>query len=105
VTIGDNQPVAPELLAEMLELREELAEACASGERPLLDRLERSARQRERAELDELAARFAELEASPSGAPERAARLQVVVDQVIRLRYLARYREAFVDDDAEEGAA
>jgi molecular chaperone HscB len=102
VTIGDNQPVAPELLAEMLELREELAEARASGDRALLDRLEKSARARERDELAELAGRFAALEALPGGA-DRSAPLQAVVDQVIRLRYLARYRDAFVDD--EEDAA
>jgi molecular chaperone HscB len=106
VTIGDNQPVAPELLAEMLELREELAEARETGDRGLLDRLEKSARARERAELGALGARFAALEALPAAASDRAARLQGVVDQVIRLRYLARYRDAFGDDDAEqEGAA
>jgi molecular chaperone HscB len=105
VKIGDNQPVAPELLAEMLELREQLADARAAGDRALLDRLERSARGRERDELAELARRFALLEEPAAGGPERAARLQAVVDQVIRLRYLARYREAFADDDAEEGAA
>ena len=95
VTIGDNQTVAPELLAEMLELREELAEARAGGDRALLDRLEKAAREREKRELAELAARFSSLE---SGA-DRPAALASVVDQVIRLRYLARYRDAFIDDE------
>ena len=105
VTIGDNQPVAPELLAEMLELREQLDEAKQAGDRALLDRLERAARERQRAELGELAAEFAALESQAAG-PERADRLQAVVDRVIRLRYLARYRDAFEDeDDAQEGAA
>ncbi len=104
VTIEDNQPVGQELLTEMLELREELAEAVAAGDRALLDRLERGTRERERAELDALRGEFAELEGLPVGSPERPARLQAVVDRVIRLRYLARYREAFADE-AEEGAA
>lgn len=104
VTIEDNQPVGQELLMEILELREELAEAVAKGDRALLDRLERGARERERAELDALRLEFAELEGLPAGSPERPERLQGVVDRVIRLRYLARYREAFADE-AEEGAA
>jgi hypothetical protein len=89
----------------MLELREELAEAVGSGDRALLARLERGARERERAELATLRLEFADLEGLPAGSPERPERLQAVVDRVIRLRYLARYREAFADDEAEEGAA
>jgi molecular chaperone HscB len=107
VTIGDNRAVAPALLAEVLELREELAEAKAKGDRALLKRLERDARERERRELADLRGLFADLESLPSGSPERPARLEAVVDQVIQLRYLARYREAFTDDDdaEQEGAA
>ena len=107
VTIEDNQPVEQELLIEMLELREELAEAVAAGDRARLSALERGARERERNELAQLRGGFAELEVLLPGAPERPARLQAVVDQVIRLRYLARYREAFVEDDEaeQEGAA
>ncbi len=105
VTIEDNQPVGQALLMEILELREELAAAKAAGDRNVLGRLERGARERERAELDGLRLEFAELEGLADGSPERPERLQAVVDRVIRLRYLARYREAFADDDAEEGAA
>ena len=107
VNIGDNQPVGQELLAEVLELREELAEAVAAGDRAALSRLERAARERERTELAELRGAFAELEVLAAGSPERPARVQAVVDRVIRLRYLARYREAFADDDdaEQEGAA
>jgi molecular chaperone HscB len=105
VSIEDNQPVAPELLTEMLELREELAEAKQAGDSALVSRLERGARERWRAELSELGRDFAELDALSDGSPERPARLQAVVDRVIRLRYLARYREAFADDEAEQEGA
>lgn len=99
VAIGDNQPVAPALLAEVLELREELEAARAAGDRARLSALEGGARARERAELTQLGSLFSALEGA--GATERAARLDAVVDQVIRLRYLARYREAFADDDED----
>jgi molecular chaperone HscB len=99
VTIGDNQPVAPALLAEVLELREELEAARAAGDRGGLSRLEGAARARERAELGQLADLFTALEAA--SAAEGSARRNAVVDQVIRLRYLARYREAFADDDED----
>lgn len=99
VMIGDNQPVAPALLMEVLELREELEAARAAGDRAGLSRLEGAARARERAELGRLAELFAALEAA--GPAERPARLDAVVDQVIRLRYLARYREAFADEDED----
>ena len=98
VAIGDNEPVEQELLVEMLELREELVNTRATGDGKTLGQLETEARRRERAELDRLGALFAEFEAGEPGALER------IKDQVIRLRYLARYREAF-EDDADESAA
>jgi len=102
VRIGDNEPVQQALLMEILELREELANARAAGDAAAIAQLEAAARKRERAELDRLAALFAEFEAAPQdGGGEALARLK---DQVILLRYLARYREAF-DQDADESAA
>ena len=98
VRIGDNEPVKQELLVEMLELREELAAARAAGDAAAIARLEAAARAREKAELDRLGALFAELEAAPQGGG--GAVLERIKDQVILLRYLARYREAF-EDDAE----
>jgi molecular chaperone HscB len=102
VRIGDNEPVKQELLIEVLELREELATARAAGDAAAIARLESSARMRERAELDRLGALFAAFEAAPQGAGGEA--LERIKDQVILLRYLARYREAF-DEDADESAA
>jgi len=90
VRIGDNEPVAQDLLMEVLELREQLATALA--------RMDAAARTRERAELDKLGALFAEFEVAPQGGGGAA--LARIKDQVILLRYLARYREAF-EDDAE----
>jgi len=101
VRIGDNEPVKQDLLVEILELREQLANARASGDAAALERMESAARGRERAELDRLGALFGEFEAAPQGGgTETLARIK---DQVILLRYLARYREAF-EDDAESAA-
>lgn len=102
VRIGDNEPVEQELLMEVLELREELASARAAGDAAAVARLESAARTRERAELDRLAVLFADFEGRPQG--EGRAVLDRIKDQVILLRYLARYREAF-DEDADESAA
>jgi molecular chaperone HscB len=102
VRIGDNEPVEQDLLMEMLELREELAAARAAGDAAAIARLEAAARTRERAEFDRLGALFADFESSRQG--EGGPALARIKDQVIRLRYLARYREAF-DEDADESAA
>ena len=96
VRIGDNEPVGAALLHEMLELREELASAKMAGDRAAVERLEAAARARERGELDQLGRLFARLESGDREA------LPAIKDQVILLRYLARYREAF-EDEAEEG--
>ncbi len=113
VRIGDNEPVEQGLLMEILELREELAGARAAGDAAAIARLEAAARTRERAELDRLGALFREFEAAPqeahgviprdpvSGGGGGGATLARIKDQVILLRYLARYREAF-DQDADE---
>jgi molecular chaperone HscB len=102
IRIGDNEPVSQELLVEMLELREELANARAAGDGGEVARLEAAARERQQAELARLGVLFGEFEAQPQGGGQAA--LARIKDQVIRLRYLARYREAF-EDDAGESAA
>jgi molecular chaperone HscB len=100
VVIGDNQPVAPELLAEMLELREELAEARQARDQARLTSLEGAARRRERVELDRLGELFAGLEHwGGASQGERSERLGQITRQVVLLRYLARYREAFEEED------
>ena len=99
VAIGANEPVAPELLAEMLELREELAEAQSRGDQAGLMRLEQGARRRYRGELERLGPLFRAFEAAGAGAGPA----EEIKQQVIRLRYLARYCEAF--DEGEDAAA
>jgi molecular chaperone HscB len=98
VRIGDNEPVRQDLLIEILELREELAAARAAGDAATIARLEAAARTRERAELDRLGDLFAAFEGAGQG--EGGAALERIKDQVILLRYLARYREAFDEDAA-----
>lgn len=104
VAIGANEPVDPALLAEMLELREELADAQSSGDQGALMRLEQEARRRHREEIERLGPLFRAFEAD--GADADAGVADDIKQQVIRLRYLARYVEAFDDDeDAAGGAA
>jgi molecular chaperone HscB len=104
VSIGDNEPVSQELLLEMMELREALAEAAASGDQGALGRMEAEARRRERGELERLGQLFATLEAAPPGdSGERAGLIETIKEHIILLRYLARYREAF--EEADQGGA
>jgi molecular chaperone HscB len=99
VTIGGNEPVAQELLVEVLELREELAEARARGDQAALGRLEAAMRERERRELDRVAAAFARLEADAGAGGEALGEAKAAC---VALRYVHRYLEALASDDDEE---
>jgi molecular chaperone HscB len=103
VTIGDNERIGPELLMEVLELREELAEARAAKRLPEPD-VERGGlaptREIERlrglmkARRDAAVARLSELFAQDA--------LADIKSQLIVLRYLDRYLEecdAALDED------
>lgn len=81
VTIGDNERLDPTFLMEILELREELAEARAAGKRPLVERLHGAMQDRQRAAQDALPALFA------------AKDLAAIKDRLILLRYINRYLE------------
>jgi molecular chaperone HscB len=99
--IGDNERLDPAFLQEILELREELAEARQAGDLTAVDRLQAAMVQRRRAALAELAAPFAALAARPAET-ERAAALATVKHTLIALRYLDRYLEeceAALDDE------
>lgn len=102
VSIGDNEILDPEFLMEVLELREELAEAKHARDHATLRRLEDIMLDRQEAALATVAARFAALEAaSPQGADDILAEIKRAV---ILLRYIRRYLEEFEDVfDEEEG--
>jgi molecular chaperone HscB len=90
VTIGDNERLDPAFLMEILELREELAEARAAGNTELVARLQAVMQQRRAGALDALPQLFA------------AGDLAAIKDRLILLRYINRYLEecdAALDED------
>jgi molecular chaperone HscB len=90
VTIGDNERLDPAFLMEILELREELAEARAAGRLTDVARLQAVMQARRTAALEALPALFA------------ANAWPAIKDQLILLRYVNRYLEecdAALDED------
>jgi molecular chaperone HscB len=90
VTIGDNERLDPDFLMEILELREELANARAAGNADLVAKLQRVMQARRVQALEALPALFA------------AGDLAAIKDRLILLRYVNRYLEecdAALDED------
>jgi molecular chaperone HscB len=90
VTIGDNERLDPAFLMEILELREELADARAGKQFPAIERLHGIMQQRRDAAVEQLSQLFAH-DALPQ-----------IKEQLILLRYLDRYLEecdAALDED------
>jgi molecular chaperone HscB len=90
VTIGDNERLDPAFLMEVLELREELAEARAAGQADLVAKLQRAMQARRADALGALPALFA------------AGDFAAIKDRLILLRYVNRYLEecdVALDDD------
>jgi molecular chaperone HscB len=90
VTIGDNEQLDPEFLMEILELREQLAEARVAGQRPEMERLCSIMTQRRTAAIEALPQLFAQND------------LAAVKEELILLRYVERYLEecdAALDED------
>jgi len=90
VAIGDNERLEPTFLMEILELREELAEARAAGNVALVEKLQRAMQARRTEALAALPALFA------------AADLPAIKERLILLRYVNRYLEecdAALDED------
>ena len=81
VTIGDNERLDPAFLMEILELREELAEARAAGNTALVGKLQAAMQARRNDALGALSPLFA------------AGDLAAVKDRLILLRYVNRYLE------------
>lgn len=100
VTIGDNERIDPALVMELLEEREQLAEARQQGELREVERMAQAMRARRRAALERVKALFAAAEGAAGEA--RAAQLAEIKGQLILLRYVARYLEecdAALDED------
>jgi len=99
VTIGDNERVEPELLMEVLELREELAEAKGAGKVAVASvgsADERGDAQRRAATIEALRANMAGRRDAAVGALAQLferADLAAIKKQLILLRYLDRYLE------------
>ena len=81
VNIGDNEKLDPAFLMEILELREELAEARVAKNLPEVARLQRAMAERRAAAVARLEPLFA------------ANDLPAIKEQLILLRYLNRYLE------------
>lgn len=90
VTIGDNERLEPAFLMEILELREELAEARVAGELARVEQLQGAMKARRAEALGALPALFA------------AEDLAAIKHRLIVLRYIHRYLEecdAALDED------
>ena len=100
VTIGDNERIDPDLVMELLEEREQLAEARQRGELREVERMAAAMRARRREALDRVKALFAAIEGSSGEA--RQDQLAQIKRQLILLRYVGRYLEecdAALDED------
>ena len=94
VTIGDNERLDPTFLMEILELREQLAEARAANATRLVGQLAQAMRVRRGEALEALPALFANRE------------FAAIKDRLIVLRYVDRYLEecdAALDEDRDQG--
>jgi molecular chaperone HscB len=90
VSIGDNERLDPTFLMEILELREELAEARAAKRTSEIEKLCGDMKARRKTAIDALAPLFA------------ANDLAAIKEQLILLRYIDRYLEecdAALDED------
>lgn len=91
LSIGGNEQLDPAFLMEVLEAREELAEAQAAGDQAAIARLEEAMLDRRDAALDELARLW---DAVETEAGDTDAALHEIKRQLILLRYVGRYLEA-----------
>ena len=81
VSIGDNERLDPAFLMEILELREELAEARVAKQTPLIEKLCGEMKARRKKSVDALRPLF------------EANDLAAIKEQLILLRYIDRYLE------------
>jgi len=98
-SIGHNETLEPQFLMEVLEAREELAEAKMEGDTATLARLRRDMEARERDALDRIGASFAGYEGAGDGQAKDASFLDAIKRDLILMRYIRRYLEAFEEED------
>lgn len=96
LTIGGNEQLDPDFLMDVLEAREELAEAQAAGDQAAIARLEEAMLDRRDAALDQVARLWDAVETGENPGSE----LAEIKRQLILLRYIGRYLEA-ADGDIE----
>jgi molecular chaperone HscB len=94
VNIGANEAVDPALLMEVLELREELADAKHAKNTSLLRKLGEQMEDRQDAAFGRVAVLFAKLEAGRDDALLADIKTELVV-----LRYINRYLDEIDDED------
>ena len=92
ITIGGNEQLDPGFLMEVLEAREELAEAQAASDQAAIARLEDAMLDRREAAHAEIARLFERVEGPGAGDVE--SHLAEIKRQLILLRYVDRYLEA-----------
>lgn len=83
IVIGDNERIDPALVMELLEEREELAEARHAGKLDVVSALQASMKARRKAAFDQIRALFA----------ESKVQWAAIKAQLILLRYVERYLE------------
>lgn len=99
VALDPNRREAPELLMEVLELREALSEARAAGDLPRVRKLAEGVAARERDARERLARAFDELSAAGQGAEQAGASARSWLGQ---LKYLRRFLDevASIEEEA-----
>ena len=96
VVIGPNEAVAPSFLMEVLELREELADAKHAGDTALLGRLADQMQDRRDAALAHVGGLFR----GNAAWSDDANTIAEIKTQLVLLRYINRYLDEFDEDDA-----
>lgn len=94
VNIGANEAVDPELLMEVLELREELADAKHARDTALLRKLGAQMEDRQGAAFGRVAELFGRLDAGGDSAV-----LDDIKTEIVVLRYINRYLDEIDDED------
>lgn len=91
--IADTKQLPPNLLMEMMEIREELEEAQANQNQAELDRLKKWAHQQESQHMQTVAQSLDQASQSPAG--QRSDLLAKATEQLNALRYIQRMLEEF----------